>query len=46
MDRLLLIKKTNSYLKKLNFIEVVKEKNINLYKLKGTTETTQTTLFV
>jgi DNA processing protein len=38
--------KLNSYLKKLNFIEVVKEKNINLYKLKGTTETTQTTLFV
>lgn len=38
--------KLNSYLKKLDFIEVVKEKNINLYKLKGTTETTQTTLFV
>ena len=38
--------KLNSYLKKLNFIEVVKEKNINLYRLKGTTETTQTTLFV
>ena len=38
--------KLNSYLKKLKFIDVVKEKNINLYKLKGTTETTQTTLFV
>ena len=38
--------KLNSYLKKLDFIEVVKEKNINLYKLKGTTEITQTTLFV
>lgn len=38
--------KLNSYLKKLDFIEVVKEKKRNLYKLKGTTETTQTTLFV
>ncbi len=38
--------KLNSYLKKLDFVEVVKEKNINLYKLKGATETTQTTLFV
>ncbi len=38
--------KLNSYLKQLDFVEVVKEKNINLYKLKGTTETTQTTLFV
>ncbi len=38
--------KLNSYLKKLDFVEVVKEKKINLYKLKGTTATTQTTLFV
>jgi DNA processing protein len=38
--------KLNSYLKKLDFIEVVKEKKTNLYKLKGTTVTTQTTLFV
>src|SRR5690242_3903889 len=38
--------KLNSYLKKLDFIEVVKEKKTNLYKLKGTTDTTQTTLFV
>lgn len=38
--------KLNGYLKKLDFIEVVKEKNLKLYKLKGTTETTQTTLFV
>lgn len=38
--------KLNSFLKKLDFIEVVKEKNKNLYKLKGTTDTTQTMLFV
>lgn len=38
--------KLNSYLKKLDFIEVVKEKKANLYKLKGTTDTKQTTLFV
>ena len=38
--------KLNSYLKKLEFIEVVKEKKANLYKLKGTTEPRQTTLFV
>lgn len=38
--------KLNSYLRKLDFIEVVKEKNMNLYRLKETTETTQTTLFV
>jgi DNA processing protein len=38
--------KLNSYLKKLDFIEVVKEKKTNLYKLKGTTDITQTTLFV
>lgn len=38
--------KLNSYLKKLDFIEVVKEKRTNLYKLKGATDTTQTTLFV
>ena len=33
-------------LKKLDFIEVVKEKKTNLYKLKGSTDSTQTTLFV
>ncbi|HAH54264.1 MAG TPA: DNA transporter [Flavobacterium sp.] len=38
--------KLNSYLKKLDFIEVVKEKKTNSYKLKGTSDTTQTTLFV
>lgn len=38
--------KLNNYLKKLDFIEVVKEKKANLYKLKGTADTTQTTLFV
>ena len=38
--------KLNSYLKKLDFVEVIKEKKTNLYKLKGTEETTQTTLFV
>lgn len=38
--------KLNSYLKKLDFIEVVKEKKMNLYKLKGTTETKQASLFV
>ncbi|MDT3696231.1 MAG: DNA-processing protein DprA [Ignavibacterium sp.] len=38
--------KLNNYLKKLDFIEVVKEKKKNLYKLKGTADTKQTTLFV
>ena len=38
--------KMNSYLKKLEFIEVIKENKANLYKLKSTTETRQTTLFV
>jgi len=38
--------KLNSYLKKLDFVEVIKEKKTNLYKLKGTEETAQTTLFV
>src|SRR5690606_26162287 len=38
--------KLNSYLKKIDFVEVVKEKRKNLYKLKGTTDTKQTTLFV
>ena len=37
--------KMNYYLKKLDFIEVVKEKKTNLYKLKGASDTTQTTLF-
>lgn len=38
--------KLNSYVKKLDFVEVVKDKNINIYKLKGTKDTTQTSLFV
>lgn len=38
--------KLNSYLKKLDFIEVVKQKKTILYKLKGTTDTTQPSLFV
>jgi len=38
-------RKLNAYLKKLDFIEIVKEKKINLYKIKGDTDTTQTTLF-
>ena len=37
--------KLNSYLKKLDFIEVIKEKKTNLYKLKGKVETAQTKLF-
>ena len=36
----------NSYLKKLEFIEVVKEKKINFYKLKVTAETKQAVLFI
>lgn len=39
-------KKFNNYLKKADFIEIVKEKRTNLYKLKGSTDTTQTKLFV
>ncbi|MBS1744257.1 MAG: DNA-processing protein DprA [Bacteroidetes bacterium] len=38
--------KLNRLLKELDFIEVVKEKKTNLYKLKGPSDTTQTTLFV
>lgn len=38
--------KLNSYLTKLDFIEVVKEKKKTFYKLKGTSDTRQTTLFV
>ncbi len=38
--------KLTSYLKELEFIEVVKEKKKNLYKLKGVPETKQATLFV
>jgi DNA protecting protein DprA len=37
--------KLNSYLKKLEFIELVKEKKVNLYKVKGAVEIKQTTLF-
>ena len=38
-------KKLITYLKKLDFIEVTKDKKANQYKLKGIAETTQTTLF-
>jgi len=38
--------KMNAYLKKLDFIEIVKDKKKTRYKLKNTTGTTQTTLFV
>lgn len=37
--------KLNNYLKKLDFVENVKEKRTNLYKLKGTKEIHQPTLF-
>ncbi len=37
--------KLNSYLKKLDFLEVIKDKKINLYKLKRVEESAQTTLF-
>jgi len=37
--------KLNSDLKKLDFIEVAKEKKGNLYKLKGRAEVTQPSLF-
>lgn len=40
------IQKLNNYLTKLDFIEVVKEKKTKLYKLKGASDPTQTTLFV
>jgi predicted Rossmann fold nucleotide-binding protein DprA/Smf involved in DNA uptake len=36
----------NSYLRELDFIEVVKGKNINLYKLKEKTDSSQIPLFV
>jgi predicted Rossmann fold nucleotide-binding protein DprA/Smf involved in DNA uptake len=38
-------KKLNTYLKKLDYVEVIKEKKTNLYKLKGATETAQRNLF-
>jgi len=38
--------KLNSYLRKHDFIEVVKKKNVNLYKLAMSSETIQTNLFV
>ncbi|MEO8446186.1 MAG: DNA-processing protein DprA [bacterium] len=38
--------KLNSYLKKLDFIEIIKEKKTNLYRIKWTTQTTQVNLFV
>lgn len=39
------VQKLNNYLKKLDFVENVKEKRTNLYKLKGTKEIHQPTLF-
>lgn len=39
------IQKLNNYIKKLDFVENVKEKRTNLYKLKGTNEIQQPTLF-
>ncbi|MEO6540759.1 MAG: hypothetical protein ABIN74_07210 [Ferruginibacter sp.] len=38
-------KKLAAHLKKLDFIEIIKVKSINQYKLKGQTATTQHTLF-
>ena len=38
--------KLNTYLKKLNFIEIIKEKNKNLYKIKDAIVAKQTSLFV
>jgi DNA processing protein len=38
-------KKLIAYLKRLDFIEIVKDKKTNLYKIKTTIETTQTKLF-
>ena len=37
--------KLDSYLKKLDFIEIIKEKRTKMYKLKGPTDITQTSLF-
>ena len=37
--------KLNSYLKKLDFIEIIKDKRTNLYKLKGAAVTSQAALF-
>ena len=39
------VQKLNNYLKKLDFIEVVKEKKTNQYKLKGSKAPTQSILF-
>lgn len=39
------MKKLTGYLKKLDFVEVVKEKKKTLYKLKGTPDSIQPTLF-
>lgn len=38
--------KLSNYLKKLDFIEIVNEKKINLYKIKGATDSVQTSLLV
>lgn len=38
-------KKLTAYLKKLDFIEIVKDKRTNLYKLKGSGDSSQQTLF-
>ena len=39
------VKKLTAYLKKLDFIEIVKDKRTNYYKLKGTNDSSQPTLF-
>ncbi len=39
------VKKLTAYLKKLDFIEIVKDKRTNLYKLKGSGDSPQQTLF-
>ncbi|MBN8783024.1 MAG: DNA-protecting protein DprA [Terrimonas ferruginea] len=39
------VQKLNNYLKKLDFIEIVKEKKTNQYKLKGSKAPTQSILF-
>lgn len=40
------VQKLHAYLKNLDFVDVVKDKSTNLYKLKGTSDTAQATLFV
>jgi hypothetical protein len=40
------VKKLTSFLNELDFVEVVKEKKKNLYRLKNATKSKQATLFV